>query len=58
MSPGPPKPIPKTPKPTPKNPKSIPVEVYIPHNDQIPIWMHYFIEKVVDVASDGHCGSM
>jgi hypothetical protein len=51
MSPSPSNPIPKNPKSTPKNPKSIPVEVYIPHNDQIPIWMHK-----VDVAGDGHCG--
>jgi len=51
-----PKPIPKNPKPTSKNPKPIPVKVHIPHNDQIPIWMHDFIEKVVDVAGDGHCG--
>ena len=36
--------------------KPTPVEVHIPHKDQIPIWMHGFIEKVTDVPSDGHCG--
>lgn len=50
MSPTPPKPIPKNPK------KPTPVEVHIPHKDQIPIWMHGFIEKVTDVPGDGHCG--
>jgi hypothetical protein len=49
MSPNPPKPIPRKPKPT-------PVKVHIPHKDQIPIWMHDFIEKVEYVAGDGHCG--
>jgi len=43
------------PKSISKNPKPIPVKFYIPHKDQIPQWMHQFIEKVVDV-SDGHCG--
>ncbi|AES82174.2 hypothetical protein MTR_7g109380 [Medicago truncatula] len=43
-------------KPNPKNPNSISVKVDIPHKDQIPIWMHDFIEKVVDVADDGLCG--
>jgi len=56
MMPNPPKPIPKNPKPIPKNPKPIPVKVHIPHKDQIPHWMHDFIENVVDVAGDGHCG--
>jgi len=50
MSPTPPKPIPKNLK------KPTPVKVHIPHKDQIPIWMHDFIEKVRDVPSDGHCG--
>ena len=50
MSPTPPKPIPKNPK------KPTPVEVHIPHKDHIPIWMHDFIEKVIDVPGDGHCG--
>jgi len=49
MSPIPPKSIPKYPKPT-------PVKVHIPHKDQIPIWMHEFIEKIEDVPGDGHCG--
>jgi len=40
----------------PKNPMSIPVKVHIPHKDQIPHWMHDFIENVVDVVGDGHCG--
>jgi len=56
MSPNPPKPIPKNLKPTLKNPKSILIKVHIPHKDQILIWMHDFIENVVDVAGDGHCG--
>jgi len=55
MSPNPPKSSPKNPKPTSKIPKSTPVKVHIPHKGQIPIWMHDHIEKVVDVASDGHC---
>jgi len=50
MSPTPPKPIPKIRK----NPT--PAKVNIPHKDQIPIWMHDFIEKVRDVPGDGHCG--
>ena len=50
ISPTPPKPIPKNPK------KPTPVKVHIPHKDQIPIWMHDFIEKVRDVPCDGHCG--
>jgi hypothetical protein len=50
MSPTPPKPIPNNLK------KPTPVEVHIPHKDQIPIWMHDFIEKVTDVPDDGHCG--
>jgi len=49
MSPNPLKPFPKNPKPT-------LVKVHIPHKDQIRHWMHDFIEKVVDVAGDGHCG--
>jgi len=56
MSPNPSKPIPKNPKPIPKNPNPIPVKVHIPHKDQIPIWMQDFIQNVVDVAGDGHCG--
>jgi len=48
---------PTPPKPTPKNPKMpTVVKVNIPHKDQIPIWMHDFIKKVIDVPSDGHCG--
>ena len=47
MSPTPPKPIPK-------NLKPIPVKVHIPYKDQIPLWMHDFIEKVEDVLGDGH----
>jgi len=44
---------PTPPKPTPKNPKNpTPVKVDIPHKDQIPIWMHDFIEKVTDVPGD------
>jgi len=44
-------------KPTLKNLKMLtPVKVDIPHKDQIPIWMHDFIEKVIDVPGDGHCG--
>jgi len=35
--------------------KLIPVQVNIQHKDQISPFMHEFIEKVVDVASDGHC---
>jgi len=50
MSHTPPKPIPKNSK------KPTPVKVHIPHKDQIPIWMHDFIEKVRDVPSDDHCG--
>jgi len=46
----------------PKNPKKLPIiltqlrlkSTY--HTNQIPIWIHDFIEKVVDVAGDGHCG--
>jgi len=49
MSPTPPKPIPK-------NLKPIPVKVHIPYKDQIPLWMHDFIEEVEDVPGDGHCG--
>jgi hypothetical protein len=56
MFPNPSKPIQKNLKSTQKNPKPIPVKVHIPHKDQIPIWMHDFIENVVDVAGDGHCG--
>jgi len=48
MSPTPPKPIPN-------NPKPIPVNVDIPNKDQIPLWMHDFIQKVVDVPGDGYC---
>jgi hypothetical protein len=44
------------PKSIPKNPKPIPVKVHIPHKDQISHWMHQFIEKVVDVTGEGHCG--
>jgi len=40
---------------SPNPPKPIPVIVHIPHKDQIPHWMHEFIEKVVDVPGDGHC---
>ena len=47
---------PTPPKSTPKNLKPTPVKVHIPHKDQIPIWMHEFIEKVVDLPGDGHCG--
>jgi len=48
---------PTPPKPTTKNPKkSTLFKVDIPHKDQIPIWMHDFIEKVTDVPGDGHCG--
>ena len=48
---------PTTPKPIPKNlKKPPPVKVYIPHKDQIPIWMHNFIKKVTNVHGDGHCG--
>jgi len=50
MSPTPPKPIQKNSK------KPTIVKVNIPHKDQIPIWMHDFIEKVIDVPGDGHCG--
>jgi len=50
ISPTPPKLIPKNPK------KPTPVKVNIPHQDQIPIWMYDFIEKVRDVPGDGHCG--
>ncbi|AES98802.1 hypothetical protein MTR_5g073000 [Medicago truncatula] len=41
---------------SPNPPKPILVKVNIPHKDQIPYWMHEFIEKEVDVAGDGHCG--
>lgn len=44
------------PKSIPKNPKPIQVKVHIPHKDQIPHWMHDFIQNVVDVAGDGDCG--
>jgi len=44
------------PKPIPKNLKPIPVKVHIPYKDQILLWIHDFIEKVVDVPGDGHCG--
>jgi len=47
---------PNLPKPILKNPKPIPVKVHIPHKDQISHWIHQFIEKVVDVTGDGHCG--
>jgi len=48
---------PTPPKPTRKNlKKATPVKVEIPHKEQIPIWMHDFIEKVTDVPDDGHCG--
>jgi len=50
MSTTPPKPIPKNLK------KPTPIKVNIPHKDQISIWMHDFIEKVIDVPGDGHCG--
>ena len=50
MSPTPPKPIQKNSK------KPTPVKVHIPHKDQIPIWIHDFIEKVTDVLGNGHCG--
>jgi len=41
---------------SPNPPKPILVKVDIPHKDQVPHWMHEFIEKEVDVASDSHCG--
>ena len=41
---------------SPTPPKPRPVKVHIPHKDQIPIWMHDFIQKVTDVPDDGHCG--
>jgi len=44
------------PKPIPKNLKPILVKVHIPYKDQIPIWMPEFIENIVDVPGDGHCG--
>jgi len=43
-------------KPVTKNPMPIAVKVHIPQKEQTPHWMHEFIEKVVDVAGDGHCG--
>ena len=51
MSPTPPKPIQKNSK------KPTPVKVHIPHKDQIPIWMHDFIQKVTDVPGDAIVGS-
>jgi len=47
---------PTPPKSIPKNLKPILFKVHIPQKDQIPIWMHDFIEKVNDVPSYGHCG--
>jgi len=38
------------------SPKPISVKVHILHKDRIPYWMHDFIENVMDVAGDGHCG--
>jgi hypothetical protein len=43
-------------KPIPKNLKPVSVKVHIPYKDQILLWMHDFIEKVEDVAGDGHYG--
>jgi len=37
------------------NPKPPPVKVEILHKDKIMLFMHEFIEKVVDVADDNHC---
>jgi len=48
MSPNPPKPILKIPEP-------IPIKVHISHKDQIPQWLHQFIENVVDVVGHVHC---
>jgi hypothetical protein len=36
----------------PKIPKPNPVKVNVPHKDQIPPFLHEFIEKVVDVVGD------
>ena len=41
---------------SPTPPKPTPVKVHMPHKDEIPIWMHDFIQKVTDVPGDGHCG--
>ena len=44
-------------KSIPKNlKKPTPVKVHILHKDQIPIWMHDFIEKVTNVPGHDHCG--
>jgi len=41
---------------SPNHPKPILVIVHIPHKDKIPHWMHEFIENLVAVPGDGHCG--
>jgi len=41
---------------SPNPPIPIPIKVNIPHKEQIPTFMYEFIEKVVDVDGDGHCG--
>ena len=40
----------------PNPPKQCQVKVKFPHKDQFSSFMHEFIEKVVHVAGDGHCG--
>lgn len=41
---------------SPNPPILILIKFNIPHKEQIPTFMYEFIEKVVDVDSDGHCG--
>jgi len=37
-------------------PKECLIKVYFPYKDKIMSFMHEFIEKLVEVFGDGHCG--
>jgi len=41
---------------SPNTPKACPVKVNFPHKDQMSSFMHEFIDYMVDIACDGHCG--
>jgi len=41
---------------SPDYPKPRSVKVNFAHKDQISSFLHEFIEKMMDVAGDGHCG--
>ena len=38
------------------SPNPPPIQVNLPHKDQISSFMHQFVENVVVVVGDGHCG--